>query len=52
MFPEAFINGTVVTGLVVFYPDWLETFNRTRYLQAPWKEEKKEENKDDEDDPH
>ncbi|OWP48086.1 energy-coupling factor ABC transporter permease [Pseudomonas nitroreducens] len=39
MFPEAFINGTIVTGLVVFYPDWLETFNRTRYLQAPWKDD-------------
>lgn len=39
MFPEAFINGMLVTGLVVFYPDWLETFNRTRYLQAPWKAE-------------
>lgn len=38
MFPEAFINGMVVTALVVFYPDWLETFNRSRYLQAPWKE--------------
>lgn len=37
-FPEAFINGTIVTALVVFYPDWLETFNRSRYLQAPWKE--------------
>jgi uncharacterized membrane protein len=37
MFPEAFINGMLVTGLVVFYPDWLETFNRTRYLAAPWK---------------
>ncbi|TLX57426.1 hypothetical protein DN826_08290 [Stutzerimonas nosocomialis] len=37
MFPEAFINGTAVTALVVFYPDWLETFNRSRYLQAPWK---------------
>lgn len=35
MFPEAFINGTVVSALVVFYPDWMETFNRTRYLQAP-----------------
>jgi uncharacterized membrane protein len=40
MFPEAFINGTAVTALVVFCPDWLETFNRTRYLQAPWKDEK------------
>ncbi|HLD68107.1 MAG TPA: energy-coupling factor ABC transporter permease [Pseudomonas sp.] len=38
-FPEAFINGTVVSALVVFYPDWLETFNRSRYLQAPWKED-------------
>ena len=43
MFPEAFINGTVVTALVVFYPDWLETFNRSRYLQAPWKEDGRDE---------
>lgn len=35
MFPEAFINGMVISALVVFYPDWVETFNRTRYLQAP-----------------
>jgi len=39
MFPEAFINGTLVSALVVFYPDWLETFNRSRYLQAPWKDD-------------
>ena len=39
MFPEAFINGTVVSALVVFYPDWMETFNRSRYLQAPWKDD-------------
>ena len=45
MFPEAFINGTVVTALVVYYPEWLETFNRTRYLQAPWKEEDKDKDK-------
>ena len=38
MFPEAFINGTIITALVVFCPDWLETFNRSRYLQAPWKD--------------
>ena len=38
-FPEAFINGTLVAALVVFCPDWLETFNRTRYLQAPWKDD-------------
>lgn len=39
MFPEAFINGALVAALVVFCPDWLETFNRTRYLQAPWKDD-------------
>ncbi|ANF24120.1 energy-coupling factor ABC transporter permease [Stutzerimonas stutzeri] len=39
MFPEAFINGAVVSALVVFYPDWMETFNRSRYLQAPWKDD-------------
>lgn len=39
MFPEAFINGAVVSGLVVYYPEWLETFNRSRYLQAPWKDD-------------
>ena len=38
IFPEAFINGMVVTALVVFCPEWLETFNRTRYLSAPWKD--------------
>ena len=35
IFPEAFINGMLVTALVVFCPEWLETFNRTRYLAAP-----------------
>ncbi|WP_010489716.1 energy-coupling factor ABC transporter permease [Pseudomonas sp. S9] len=40
IFPEAFINGLVVSALVVFYPDWLETFNRSRYLSAPWKNDK------------
>jgi len=39
IFPEAFINGAVVSALVVFYPDWLETFNRSRYLQAPWNDD-------------
>ena len=36
IFPEAFINGMIVSALVVFSPEWLETFNRTRYLSAPW----------------
>lgn len=39
MFPEAFINGAAISGLVVYYPEWLETFNRSRYLQAPWKDD-------------
>jgi uncharacterized membrane protein len=39
IFPEAFINGMVITALVVFCPEWLETFNRTRYLSAPWKDD-------------
>lgn len=39
VFPEAFINGVIVTALVVFCPEWLETFNRTRYLSAPWKDD-------------
>ena len=41
IFPEAFINGMVISALVVFCPEWLETFNRTRYLSAPWKDEDK-----------
>lgn len=41
MFPEAFINGTAVSALVVYKPEWLETFNRSRYLQAPWKDEER-----------
>lgn len=41
IFPEAFINGTAITALVVFCPEWLETFNRTRYLSAPWKEDRR-----------
>lgn len=35
-FPEAFINGTVISALVVFCPDWLETFDTDRYLQEPF----------------
>ncbi|RRV06141.1 hypothetical protein EGJ27_15780 [Pseudomonas sp. v388] len=39
VFPEAFINGMVISALVVFSPEWLETFNRTRYLSAPWNDD-------------
>ncbi|WP_434579733.1 energy-coupling factor ABC transporter permease [Pseudomonas sp. Z5-35] len=41
IFPEAFINGMVISALVVFSPEWLETFNRTRYLSAPWNDDDK-----------
>jgi len=37
-FPEAFINGTAISALVVFCPDWLETFDTDRYLQEPFDE--------------
>tara|TARA_R110001599_G_scaffold216670_2_gene414926 strand:- start:333 stop:650 length:318 start_codon:yes stop_codon:yes gene_type:complete len=36
MFPEGFINGTAVAALIVFYPDWVDTFNSDRYLQEPF----------------
>lgn len=36
MFPEGFINGTAVAALIVFYPDWMDTFNTDRYLQEPF----------------
>lgn len=35
MFPEAFINGMIVSGLVVFCPEWVETFDTDRYFQEP-----------------
>ena len=38
MFPEGFINGMGVAALVVFYPDWVETFDTDRYLQEPFDE--------------
>jgi hypothetical protein len=38
IFHEAFINGMLVTALVVFYQiGWKRS--RTRYLAAPWKDE-------------
>ncbi|UAW98907.1 energy-coupling factor ABC transporter permease [Halopseudomonas nanhaiensis] len=36
MFPEGFINGTAIAALVVFHPDWVETFDADRYLQEPF----------------
>lgn len=31
MIPEGFVNGTLVTGLMVFYPDRLKTLDQSRY---------------------
>lgn len=36
MFPEGFINGMGVAALVVFHPEWVETFDTDRYLQEPF----------------
>jgi uncharacterized membrane protein len=32
MLPEGFVNGTVVTGLMVFHPERLKTLDESRYL--------------------
>ena len=34
MFPEAFINGLIVTGLVVFKPAWIASFDDDLYLKG------------------
>ncbi|UCH46797.1 MAG: energy-coupling factor ABC transporter permease [Betaproteobacteria bacterium] len=34
MFPEAFINGLIVTGLVVFRPEWIPSFDDEVYLKS------------------
>jgi len=34
MFPEAFVNGVAVTGLVVFKPAWIPSFDDSVYLQG------------------
>lgn len=39
MFPEGFINGMGIAALVVFYPDWVETFAADRYLQEPFEDD-------------
>ena len=33
MFPEAFVNGLIVTGLVVFKPTWIPSFDDEVYLK-------------------
>lgn len=40
MFPEGFINGMSVAALVVFHPEWVDTFDTDRYLQEPFDEDR------------
>ncbi|WP_027858850.1 energy-coupling factor ABC transporter permease [Marinobacterium jannaschii] len=32
MFPEGLLNGILLTGIMVFYPDWIRTFNAREYI--------------------
>ncbi len=32
MFPEGLLNGIVMTAMMVFYPDWIRTFNARIYI--------------------
>lgn len=32
MFPEALLNGIMMTGMMVFYPDWIRTFDAKKYI--------------------
>ncbi|MCO7226410.1 energy-coupling factor ABC transporter permease [Pleionea sp. CnH1-48] len=32
MFPEAFLNGVVVSSITVFYPEWMKTFDEEYFL--------------------
>ena len=32
MFPEGLLNGILMTGMMVFYPDWIRTFNARLYI--------------------
>lgn len=42
MFPEGFINGMGVAALVVFHPEWVETFDTDRYLQEPFDDDRRD----------
>lgn len=32
MFPEGLMNGIIMTGMMVYYPDWIRTFNAKLYI--------------------
>ncbi|MDX2422490.1 MAG: energy-coupling factor ABC transporter permease [Amphritea sp.] len=31
-FPEGLLNGIIMTGMMVFYPDWIRTFDAKKYI--------------------
>ncbi|MGD9660429.1 MAG: energy-coupling factor ABC transporter permease [Porticoccaceae bacterium] len=33
-FPEGLINGIIMTAMMVYYPDWVRTFDANRYLDG------------------
>lgn len=32
MFPEGLLNGIIMTGMMVFHPDWIRTFDARQYI--------------------
>lgn len=34
LFPEGLLNGIIMTGMMVYYPDWIRTFDPRRYLDG------------------
>lgn len=34
LFPEGFLNGVIMTSFMVYYPDWVRTFDARRYLDG------------------
>ncbi len=32
MYPEALLNGVLMTGMMVYYPDWIRTFDARSYI--------------------
>ncbi|MEH6575866.1 MAG: energy-coupling factor ABC transporter permease [Amphritea sp.] len=32
MFPEGLLNGIIMTAMMVFYPDWIRTFDARKYI--------------------
>ena len=35
MLPEALLNSILMAGMLVYFPDWVRTFDGRRYLDSP-----------------